>query len=390
MFCAALLDAFPEHMPLVREAVESINMPQRISFDLIDADGPIGGKRFIVKQVSTGKESHHHTSFSYICRLLEEAPLKNGVRTRALDIFSLLAQAEGRVHRVEPDRVEFHEVGSWDSIADVLSAAVLLETLDVQSSSCAPLPLGGGRIQTAHGILPVPAPATVLLIKGFPVTDDGIPGERVTPTGAAILKSLNPAPIRPDGGILEVSGMGFGTRVLPGIPNCLQVLAIETEPRGTWSTSKEIERDQVLTLSFEVDDQTPEDLGLALEHLRASDGTLSVTSFQGIGKGGRPTISVKILARPDVYTSLIHACFRETTTIGLRWQLASRAILRRREQTIEIEGKEIGVKLVDRPNGRTAKAEVRDLAAENSHETRERLRRLAADQAREADLDQDS
>ncbi len=387
MFCAALLDAFPEHLPAVREAISALDMPARIEVSLAEAGGPIGGKRFRVTAEGTGSTPHHHRPFGDIRELLALANLPSGVRGRALAIFSLLAEAEGRVHRIEPELVELHEVGSWDSIADVLGAAVLLETLKVEQASCAPLPLGSGRVQSAHGALPVPAPATALLLEGLPVTDDGIPGERVTPTGAAILRSLNPASVFPDGGILTASGLGFGTRELPGIPNCLQILALETSAAATGASAKGMPQDRIVSLRFEVDDQTPEDLAIALEHLRATAGVLSVTTYQAIGKGGRATMSIQILIRTEALSSVVDACFRETTTIGVRWQPASRITLTRSEHRVLADGTEIGVKLVDRPGGPTAKAESRDLAARAGHAARAGLARLATDKTLETDRD---
>lgn len=384
MFCAALLDVRPDLLPLTRETVACLDMPSKVRIELRDTDGVLRGKRFSV--TPEGPENHYHTAFRAILDLLVHAPLKSAVRERAVRIFTLLAEVEGRVHGIAPDEVSFHEVGSWDSIADIVSAAALLDTLEVRSASCAPLPLGGGRVRTAHGILPVPAPATALLLEGLPVTDDGIMGERITPTGAAIVKSLNPTQTAPGAGLLGASGMGFGTRSLPGIPNCLQILCIE-DP--TPAVSGYAKTDRVVVLDFEVDDQSPEDFALAMDQLRATEGVLSVTSFQGIGKGGRPTLSVEVLGRPDALTRVADTCFRETTTIGLRWQEVPRYILPRRLHQVQVDGKPLRAKVVDRPQGRTAKTESGDVGTEGGRTERERLRRLAAARAleREADLD---
>ena len=373
MFCAALLDARPDLLPLTREAVACLDMPRKVAIELQDTDGVLRGKHFSV--TPQGSIHHHqHTAFRDILRLLENAPLQAGVRERAARIFTLLAEAEGRVHGVAPEEVSFHEVGSWDSIADIVSAAALLDALDVQSVSCAPLPLGRGRVRTAHGLLPVPAPATALLLEGLPVSDDGIEGERVTPTGAAIVKSLNPEPATPAGGALRASGMGFGTRSLPGIPNCLQILCIEKTPAAVRVPAQS---DRVAVLRFEVDDQTPEDFALAMDHIRETEGVLSVTSLQGIGKGGRPTMSVEVLARPADLNGAADACFRETTTIGLRWHETARYLLPRRQHVVQVEDRQVGVKAVDRPQGSTAKTEVRDVGGISGQAERARIRRLA-------------
>jgi uncharacterized protein (DUF111 family) len=250
--------------------------------------------------------------------------------------------------------------------------------------------VGGGRVQSAHGWLPVPAPATVRLLEGLPVLDDGIEGERVTPTGAAILKSLAPQAARPQAGVLKAGGIGFGTRSLPGLPNCLQILCIQVGSRPQLAAAGfHPELDQVAMLRFEVDDQTPEDFALAMDRLRATRGVLSLTSFQGIGKNGRPTLSVEVLARPGELSAVAEACFRETTTIGLRWQQIARFVLSRRAQRLQLADGPLEVKLVQRPDGTGAKAEVRDLAGQAGHAERQQRRRLGEQTALGGDPDRE-
>jgi uncharacterized protein (TIGR00299 family) protein len=388
MFCAAVLDAFPALYPELETAIEGLGAPVPVALALQDGPGILKGKRFLVSPAEPA--IHRHTSFPEIEGLLERARLDAEVRDRALAIFRLLAEAEGRVHGIAPHEVSFHEVGNWDSITDIVAAAFLLQRLDVRGASCAPLPLGGGRVQTAHGVLPVPAPATALLLEGLPVWDDGIPGERVTPTGAAILKSLSPLPRQPGACLLSATGMGFGSRELPGIPNCLQLLFLE--PRARYLSTDVDDRfhpetDRIAALGFEVDDQTPEDFALAMDHLRDMQGVLSATSWQAIGKGGRPTLRVEILSQPDRLAQVAEACFRETTTIGLRWQELPRLILSRRQRQMRVGERTVGVKLVRRPDGTTAKTENRDLDALGSHSARERLRQAGAASALEQETD---
>jgi uncharacterized protein (TIGR00299 family) protein len=380
MFCAALLDIQPALIDDVREAIESLAMPVPVRIELHDAGQVVHGRYFRVAP-ENGEYSHaRHTPFHEIRNLLEQAPLAPGVRTRALDVFRLLAEAEGRVHGIDAERVHFHEVGAWDSIADVVAAAFLLDALDVQGASCDPLPLGGGRVRSAHGMLPVPAPATTLLLQGLAVTDDGVPGERVTPTGAAILKSLQPLRHAPPG-MLRATGTGFGSRTLPGVPNCIQILCIEPEPDVPLTESKGGESDRVITLRFDVDDQAPEDFAVAVDHLRAMPGVLSATTFSGIGKHGRPTMAVEVLARPERANAVAEACFRETTTIGLRWQASTRLVLPRQHRRVIVEEHELDVKLVQRPDGADAKAEMRNVADRQERAQRDRLRKSAAESA---------
>ena len=154
---------------------------------------------------------HGHVHWRRLRERLAAAPLDAAVAAQAIAIFGLLAEAEAGVHGVAVDEATFHEVGAWDSIADIVAAAYLIETIGAESWSAGSLPLGGGRVRCAHGELPVPAPATLRLLEGFSFHDDGRPGERVTPTGAAILKAL----VTSTGfgsGRLEKTGHGFGLR----------------------------------------------------------------------------------------------------------------------------------------------------------------------------------
>ncbi len=378
MFCAALLDLRPDLLDPVRRAVAGLGMPIAVRIELQAAEGPLHGRRFKVsREVYRGGHGHHHTGYADIRRMLDAARLDPGVRRRALDVFALLAEAEGRVHGIEPDAVQFHEVGAWDSIADVVAAAVLLEALEVSGASCDPLPLGGGRVHTEHGWLPVPAPATALLLEGLPVVDDGVGGERVTPTGAAILRALRPAAERA-AGVVSGTGTGFGTRVLDGLPNCVQILAIDAVPHGSDFRPA---RDRVGVIRFDVDDQSPEDFAVAMDRLRAQPGVLSVTSIPGSGKRGRPLMAVEILLRPGQLETVVEACFRETPTIGLRWQQSERFVLAREQRRVRVGDRELQVKLVRRPQGWDAKAESGDLESADGCSRRRRLAEAAVREA---------
>ncbi len=187
MFCAALLDARPDLLSPLQETLATLSLPSEIQIALDDAEGGLSGKRFIVRLPEKSQATHGHTYYRDIKALLENAPLPDGIKKRAQDIFLQLAEAEAYVHGVETDAVTFHEVGNWDSIIDIISASFLIHQLNITAAHTAPLPLGGGRIMTAHGLLPIPAPATARLLEGLPLVDDNIRGERVTPTGAAIL-----------------------------------------------------------------------------------------------------------------------------------------------------------------------------------------------------------
>ncbi|WP_449411500.1 LarC family nickel insertion protein [Methylobacterium komagatae] len=317
---------------------------------------------------------HGHRHWAEIRDGLRRADLTPEVTHHALAIFGHLAEAEARVHGIPVDEVAFHEVGAWDSIADIVAAAHLVAAIAASAWTVSALPLGGGRVKTQHGPLPVPAPATTLLLDGFAMVDDGIDGERVTPTGAAILRHLCGGRTSRAAGtrVLARSGTGFGGRRLPGISNCLRVLAFEEDAASVPAGHREIG-----IVEFEVDDQSGEDLAQGLDRIRAQDGVLDAVQMPVFGKKGRMMSHVRVLARAEALDAVIGACFRETTTIGLRFRKEAGIALERESVSVEAEGHAVRVKLVERPGGRTAKAEADDALAGEDHTARARLRRAA-------------
>ncbi|MBL8705223.1 MAG: LarC family nickel insertion protein [Rhodospirillales bacterium] len=387
MAIAALLDAFPQHEAGMLAAIRAAGLPEGWHVALVPhRDHALTGKRFLVEEAGHHHDhgpdcDHHHhhghTPFREIRQRLVKSRLDAAVARRAVAIFALLADAEAKVHGHDDlDDVSFHELGEWDSIADIVGAAYLIETIGAASWSVAPLPLGSGRVQSAHGLLPVPAPATALLLRGFATFADELKGERVTPTGAAILKHLGcaagvgPAPRR-----LVGTGIGFGTKVFAGISNVVRVLAFEdaaTDAPWQW--------EQIVQIAFEVDDQAPEDLGVALERLRAVAGVRDVIQAPVMGKKNRLAIRVQVIALPEARDAAIAACFAETTTIGLRVSEQRRAALVRREDRT---ASGLRVKRARRPDGSvTAKAESDATQDADGAGAREVLRRKAEDEAR--------
>lgn len=383
MFVACLLDTFPEHRAAAIEAAQAM-APVGCRL-LPHADGTLTGSRFVVDD-APHDHGHHHAHWRNIRARLEDGPLAPAVRAHAIGIFAVLAEAEGRVHGVPADAVTFHEVGAADSIADIVAAAAVIAALAPARWSVASLPLGGGTVQTAHGPMPVPAPATALLLEGFAVHDDGIAGERVTPTGAAILRYLE-CKAAPGRGTLRRSGYGFGTRRLPGLSNCLRALVFEAEGAAAAPGHREL-----AVISFEVDDQSGEDLATGLERLRALPGVHDVLQMAAFGKKSRLAVHVQVLAAPDALDATVEACFRETTTIGLRTHVVEGRALARRFAAVEIEGRETTVKLVERPGEDgatvvTGKAEADHLRPVASQAARTRLRQEAERLALSRDRD---
>ena len=382
MFIASVLDAFPDLREGMIAAIRAAGLPEDVGLAIVDHhDHALSGARFLVDEKHhRGAEHHRHASFRDIRAMLQRAPLDAAVRDRAIAIFTLLAQAEGKVHGVAPEEVGFHELGEWDSIADIVGAAWLITQLGPATWSVGPLPQGSGGVKTAHGWLPVPTPATALLLEGFELVDDGIVGERVTPTGAAILKHLHAnRPSSRESRRLMRSGTGFGTKTFPGLSNCLRLLALEQTRVAT-------ETDRVAQLEFEVDDQTPEDLAIALDRLRAHPSVLDVLQAPVFGKKGRIAAQVRVLADPADLENVLEACFVETTTLGVRHQILERSKLRRSQRSVHTAGRNVRVKVARRPHGASAKAEADDLLnLTGGRLERDRLRRSAESAALDED-----
>lgn len=418
MFVAALLDTFPDLAERVMQSLSQAGLDDDVRVSALPFDdGVLTGTRFHVSKGgdhgdehgaeahAAGHHRHHHddhhhhdhgdhhhhhddhhegrshthhhdhTHWSALREDLKASGLPEGVKHHAIGIFTELAKAEAQVHGKPVDEVAFHEVGNWDSIADIVAAATLIDALSPTSWSVGTLPLGSGRVRTAHGELPVPAPATTLLLQGFAFHDDGRPGERVTPTGAAILCYLAPASaIGPTPRSLVASGHGFGKRRLAGMSNVLRVLAFAPQETG--------EADHVAVIRFEIDDQSGEELAVALDHLRAFPGVIDATQSMVFGKKGRMMAAVQVLSEPQALDAVCEECFRQTTTLGLRTRIDARHILTRRG--VQAEG--LRVKLAARPGGRTAKAEMDDVAGMTvGHNARAAARQEAESKALEED-----
>lgn len=255
--------------------------------------------------------THPHRSLADVLTLIDGfAALPAAVRERAKAVYALIAQAEARAHGVAVGEVHFHEVGALDAVVDVTGVCYLAELLAPDEVACSPVAVGSGTVRTAHGLLPVPAPATAHLLEGVPVTTGGVEAELCTPTGAALLKTLADSfrPL-PAGRVLGC-GYGCGTKDFPRA-NCLRAFLLDT------AGSAQGPNDTVTELRANIDDMTGEALGFALEAL-LSAGALDVSYLPIQMKKNRPGVLLTCLCRPEEADRLAAEILRHTTTFGVR------------------------------------------------------------------------
>ena len=298
---------------------------------------------------------HEHRTLADIDRMVDGFGLPAAVREKAKEVYRLLAAAESRAHGVSVEQVHFHEVGALDAVADITGVCWLMELLGPDRVIASPVNLGGGTVKTAHGLLPVPAPATAALLEGVPAYGGDIPAELCTPTGAALLKtfasSFGPLPM----GTIRGVGSGCGTKDFPRA-NCLRAFLIEE------AGSAEGPNDHVTELKANIDDMTGEDLGFAVERLLAA-GALDVFCTPIQMKKNRPGVLLTCLCRPEEADAMAAQILRHTSTFGVRRTDCTRYALAVERETVETPLGEI-TKKTGRGWGLIKhKAEFEDLAA---------------------------
>lgn len=295
---------------------------------------------------------HHHAHRSYrdIRELLAKSSLTPSVRERAEKIFHALAVAEARIHAMPVDDVGFHEVGAIDAIVDIVGASICLEHFGVERVHASPLPMGSGMTRSQHGVIPVPAPATVEILRGFPTRLEDGAAELVTPTGAAIVAALAtpgaPPTLAPIG-----TGWGAGDKEMPDRPNLLRVIladSVENLSASAPAAGADLEHDEMIVLEANVDDMNPELFEAATEALfeaGARDVSLSPMTM----KNGRPATLIRVIGEPDSREALGRLLLRETSTIGVRTYPVSRMMLPRQMRTVQTRFGAITVKVVQVP-----------------------------------------
>ena len=311
MLVGALADAGADQSELTR-GLESLQTGATVRFERVMRRG-IGANKFHVDVL----EAKAHRHLSGIVKMINAAALPDEVKRRAVLVFNRLAESEAAVHGVSIEKVHFHEVGAVDSIIDIAGACFAFHLLGAEKIFCSPINVGSGTVETEHGTLPVPAPATASLLRGKPVYSRGPAVELTTPTGAAVITAL-----AEDFGAMPAMridriGYGAGDKDFPGQANVLRVLVGQSSA-ATESTT-------VTVIEANIDDTTPQVIGYALERMMEA-GALDA-SVQALGmKKGRPGSLVQAIVKPDDREKIAAILFSETSTLGVRTYTAERLV----------------------------------------------------------------
>lgn len=355
MLTAALLELHPDKDDFLRRMNAALGGKAVLS---ASPDSKCGLRGTHVTVLINGDEEgeamrhhHEHTSISEILSFIDSVPLEVKVREDAKKVYSLIAEAESRVHGHPIENVHFHEVGSLDALADVLSVCALMHELAPERILASEVNVGSGTVRCAHGILPVPAPATELILRGVPIYSGQIKSELCTPTGAALLKyfvwKFGAMPTMQ----IENAGCGTGKKDFE-CANVVRAFIGETTDEG----------DRIIELACNLDDMTPEELSFAMEELFTL-GALDVY-FTSIGmKKSRPGVKLTCMCRERQRKQMLECIFKHTTTLGVREYVCKRYELGRSEKTVRTQDGEVRVKTSSGYGAVREKAEYEDLAA---------------------------
>src|SRR5580700_10534033 len=363
MFLGALVDAGVS-CKLLEDTVAALDVGARLEISRVMRSGIAATKVdvyangekdqprevFSHQQENQHDHSHHHLHQSHrhshsralpeIRRIIEKAAISSSAKQTAIKIFEALGQAESEIHNTSINQVHFHEVGAVDALVDIVCAAVGAESLAVDEWICSPLNVGSGTVKCAHGTLPVPAPATLKLLSNAQVYSSGPQVELVTPTGAAIVKTLTtrfaPFPAMK----IEKAGYGAGTQDFPDHPNLLR-LTIGESAAGTVTSN-----DTITVLEANLDDLNPQVLAYAMERLLA-EGALDVFSVPVQMKKSRSGALLTVLTKPEDATRLTRLIFAETTTLGVRRREEERQTLSRHWETVDTNWGPVRIKVAN-------------------------------------------
>lgn len=329
MLSAALLELLPDRENFIAE-LNALGIPGVVFEAEPSVKCGISGTHMSVKVHGHEEGSdhhhheHHHSGLSDIEHLVRHhLPLSDRVRDNVMSVYKLIAQAESQVHGRTMEQIHFHEVGTLDAVADIAAVCMLMDRLSPEEIVVSPIHVGSGQVRCAHGILPVPAPATALILKDVPIYGGEIRAELCTPTGAALLKHFahrfGAMPIMK----IENIGYGMGKKDFEAA-NCVRAILGETDSAG----------DEIWELSCNVDDMNGEAIGFAMERLFDA-GALDVYSTAITMKKSRPAVLLRVMCREDAKDKIIHCIFRHTTTIGVRESRCRRHVLSRHTENVD-------------------------------------------------------
>lgn len=354
MFLAALLDLGDPRFALADlERLAHALVPGECRLALSTAwRGNLSGK---LLDVHTSESAHApHRGLADLLGLLERSPLSPAARARAANVFRRIAEAEGRVHGCAPEEIHFHEVGAVDTLVDVCGAMFALERLGVTRVVAHAPVTGTGTVKCAHGVMPVPAPAVAELLRGRALDVRGGGGERLTPTGAALLAELTETFEHPGPFVAQRIGYGAGHKdPQEGPPNLVRVQLGERAhadavSRANAETGAHATPGEAWLVEVNLDDMTGEELAHAAQRVRAA-GALDVWSTPVLMKKDRPGVVLAALCRREARAALEAALFEHTSTLGLRWRSVERRECGRRELALELDGHALRVKVRERP-----------------------------------------
>jgi uncharacterized protein (TIGR00299 family) protein len=335
MLTAAMLDAGLD-FDFLKSQLATLNLPQNNLQLTISEVKRAGLRALLFAPVIV--EEHHHRHLEDIKKIINNSKIDDKPRQTAIAIFERLAKAEAAVHGKDPNDIHFHEVGAIDSIVDIVSAAIGLDALSIEKVYCSPLAVGGGTVKSAHGVLPVPAPATAELLRGVPIVGGPVNKELLTPTGAAILttvaESFGPMPQMK----IEATGAGAGTLESDQIPNVVRLFI------GQAADQSQASADSVCLLETNIDDINPEIIASATDKLLA-EGALDVWTTPIIMKRSRPAITLSVICTPNDIGKIEQTIFEAGLTFGIRRQIIQRSKLARKFVTVLTKFGEIKIKV---------------------------------------------
>lgn len=354
MLTAALLELHPDRDGFIARMNDALGGKAVLSAKPDRKCGVMGTRVTVLingdEEGEPERHHHHHTSVAEITEFIDTVPLADDVKDNAKAVYTHIAEAESRVHGHPIENIHFHEVGSLDALADVLSVCELMHELAPDKVLASPVNVGSGFVKCAHGVLPVPAPATELILRGVPIYSGQIKSELCTPTGAALLRHFAEAFVPMP--VLKVERVGYGTGKKDfEAANVVRVLLGETEA----------ECEQIVELACNLDDMTPEELGFTMEELFRL-GALDVY-FTNIGmKKSRPGVMLTCMCRSDKRDEMLRCIFKHTTTLGVREYVCNRYNLTRSIDTVQTEYGAVRIKKAEGYGVKRSKAEYEDLA----------------------------